>query len=121
MASTRLAALVVRLMPDIPLREDGIRTTNNAFRELIEGILDRVLPGFVSPERLVTLPASAITDSFDWWPLAERLAAVVGAPLLGDDVEAAPRPRMRRRPASPGPVAADVQLGLDLPPTSTRG
>jgi nicotinamide riboside kinase len=120
--------LVVRLMPDIPLREDGIRTTNNAFRELIEGILDDVLPGFVSPERLVTLPASAITDSFDWWPLAERLAAVVGAPLLAEDVEAAPRPRMRRRTAppgrgtaSPGPAAADVQLGLDLPPTSTRG
>jgi len=109
--------LVVRLMPDIPLREDGIRTTNNAFRELIEEILDRVLPDFVRPERMVTLPASAITDSFDWWPLAERLAAMVGAPLLGDDVEAARRPRARRVPAAP-PAAAvppGTQLDLELP------
>ena len=119
--------LVVRLMPDIPLREDGIRTTNNAFRDLIEGILDTVLPGFVRPDRLVTLPASAITDSFDWWPLAERLAAVIGAPLLAEDVEAAHRPRARRRAAPPGPPAGEVQLDLELPgsprvprPTTTR-
>ena len=110
--------LVVRLLPDIPLREDGIRTTNNAFRELIEEILDRVLPGFVRPERMVTLPASAITDSFDWWPLAERLAAMVGAPLLGEDVEAARRPRARRLPAHPAAAPPGTQLDLELPPGS---
>jgi nicotinamide riboside kinase len=112
--------LVVRLMPDIPLREDGIRTTNNAFRELIEGILDDVLPTFVGPDRLVNLPASAITDSFDWWPLAERLAAAVGAPLLGDDVEAARRPRVRQRAPVPRPGAGEVQLDLELPPTKVH-
>jgi hypothetical protein len=104
-------------MPDIPLREEGIRTTNNAFRELIEGILEDVLPRFVRPERLVTLPASTITDSFDWWPLAERLAATIGAPLLAEDVEAARRPRARRS-AAVSPVAATpagLQLDLDLP------
>ncbi len=112
--------LVVRLTPDIELREDGIRTTNNAFRELIEGILDTVLPGFVSSERLVTLPASSITDTFDWWPLAERLAASVGAPLLADGVEGverARRPRARRH-ASAAPIgtsaAGAIQLDLDL-------
>jgi nicotinamide riboside kinase len=109
--------LVVRLTPDIPLREDGIRTTNNAFRELIETILDRVLPTFVAPERLVTLPASAITDTFDWWPLAERLAAAVGAPLLAEDVTAARRPRARRPVAGSVTVgpAPGVQLDLELP------
>ena len=70
---------------------------------MIEGILDSVLPTFVRPERLVTLPASAITDSFDWWPLAERLAATVGAPLLAEDVEAARRPRARRADGRPLP------------------
>ncbi len=113
--------LVVRLLPDIPLREDGVRTTNNAFRDLIEGILDTVLPGFVRPERLVTLPASAITDSFDWWPLAERLAAIVDAPLLAEDVEAAPRPRARRRTPVVRPGGAEMQLDLDLPPTRPPG
>ncbi len=109
--------LVVRLLPDIPLREDGIRTTNNAFRELIEGILDEVLPRFVRPERMITLPASSITDAFDWWPIAERLAATVGAPLLAEDVVAARRPRARRAVPT-RTVAGDVQLDLDLPPSS---
>ena len=77
-----------------------------------------MLPTFVRPERLVTLPASAITDSFDWWPLAERLAATVGAPLLGEDVEAARRPRARRVKAAPPATAAPpgTQLDLELPP-----
>ena len=107
--------LVVRLTPDIALRADGIRSTSDAFRDEIEAILDEVLPRFVRPERLITIPASQITDSFEWWPLAERLAAVVGAPLLAEGVEAASRPRARR--ALPGPVAAPggLQLDLELP------
>jgi hypothetical protein len=109
--------LVVRLTPDIELRDDGIgiRATSTAFRELIEGILDTVLPGFVRPDRLVTIPASEITDDFDWWPLAERLAATVGAPLLAEGVEAARRPRARRAAAAPPPPAGGLQLDLELP------
>ena len=112
--------LVVRLTPDIELRPDGIRTTSIAFRELIEGILDTVLPSFVRPDRLVTIPASEITDDFDWWPLAERLAAAVGAPLLAEGVEAARRPRARRAAAVPPPPAGGLQLDLELPRTPGR-
>ena len=113
--------LVVRLTPDIALREDGIRSTSDAFRDEIEAILDDVLPRFVRPERLITIPASQITDAFEWWPLAERLAAVVGGTLLAEGVEAARRPRARRPAiALPGPAASgDVQLDLELPPTPT--
>ena len=107
--------LVVRLMPDIELRADGIRSTSDAFRDEIEGILDETLPRFVRPERLITIPASEITDSFEWWPLAERLAAIVGAPLLAEGVEAARHPRARR-PVAPALAApAGAQLDLDLP------
>ena len=111
--------LVVRLTPDIELREDGIRSTSDAFRDEIEGILDDVLPSFVRPERLITIPASQITDAFEWWPLAERLAAVIGAPLLAEGVEAARRPRARHRGVVPRPGTGEVQLGLELPPTPT--
>ena len=113
--------LVVRLTPDIALREDGIRSTSDAFRDEIEAILDDVLPRFVRPERLITIPASQITDAFEWWPLAERLAAVVGGTLLAEGVEAARRPRARRPAiALPGrPASGDVQLDLELPPTPT--
>ncbi len=111
--------LVVRLTPDIALRPDGIRSTSDAFRDEIEAILDRVLPAFVRPERLLTLPASAITDSFDWWPVADRLASTVGAPLLAEGVTAAPRRRAPRRSPGGAGGSATVQLGLDLPPAPT--
>jgi hypothetical protein len=112
--------VVVRLIPDIELRPDGIRSTSDAFRDEIEGILDEVLPRFVRPERLVTLPASAITDTFDWWPLAERLAAVVGAPLLAEGVAAVRRPRVHRVLAPPPAPAPGLQLDLELPGAAGR-
>jgi nicotinamide riboside kinase len=108
--------LVVRLTPDIALRGDGIRSTNDAFRDEIEVLLDELLPRFVRPEHLLSIPASRITDSFDWWPIAERLAAIVGAPLLADGVPAVPRRRKRGRAPAPGVPATSVQLGLELPP-----
>ncbi len=111
--------LVVRLTPDIALRADGIRSTSDAFRDEIEAILDEVLPRFVRAERLITIPASQITNSFEWWPLAERLAAVIGAPLLAEGVEATRRPRARHRGAVPRRGTGEVQLGLELPPTPT--
>ncbi len=105
--------LVVRLTPDIELRADGVRSTNDTFRDEVEALLDEWLPGFIPGERLVSVPASHVTDDFDWWPLAERLAAIVGAPLLADGV-ARPRARTRRRPATAARVPEEPQLALDL-------
>jgi nicotinamide riboside kinase len=108
--------LVVRLTPDVALRADGTRSTNDAFRDEIEAILDRVMPDLLRPEQLVTMPASTVTDRFDWWPIAERLAARVGQPLLAPGIE---RPVRRRRARNTGEdtrasVAPTPQLRLDL-------
>jgi nicotinamide riboside kinase len=92
--------LVVRLTPDLALRPDGIRSTSDAFRDAIERILDERLSDFVAPERTITMPASAVAESFDWWPVAERLAAIVGEPLLAPGVTAP-----ARRSARPGQPA----------------
>ncbi len=77
--------LLVRLLPDVTLRPDGIRSTNDAFRDEIEGRLDDILPTFVASSRLMTLPASAVTRSFDWRPIAQRLAEAVGGELFAED------------------------------------
>jgi hypothetical protein len=115
--------LVVRLIPDVPLRADRMRSTADAFREEIDAILDRVLPDLVPPDRLVPLPASGVTDEFDWLPLAERLAAAVDQPLLAEGV-VLKRKRSRRRPvaAPSAPTSDDSQLGLGLgyPSGATR-
>ncbi|HEX5466209.1 MAG TPA: ATP-binding protein [Candidatus Limnocylindrales bacterium] len=73
--------LVVWLQPDLPLEADGIRSIDARFRDEIEDILDRTLPEHGLPGRLVQLPASKVTRTYDWWPLAERLAAAVGSSL----------------------------------------
>ena len=74
--------LFVRLLPDVALQPDGVRSTSDAFRDEIEAILDRILPGYIPDERLVNVPASNVTADFDWWAIAERLAAVTGEPLV---------------------------------------
>lgn len=115
-AWSRTYDLVVRLTPDVALRPDGIRSTDDTFRDEIEAILDRILPGLLSSDQLVTIPASSITDAHDWWPLAERLAARIGEPLLAAGVERPRRPRTAARPRAVAPeTAADRQLPLDLP------
>lgn len=107
--------LVVRLLPDIRLRSDGIRSTNDAFRQEIERILDDILPRFIRPDRLEEMPASTVSGAFDWWPLAERLAEAIGAPLLAKGVQTGQRPRARRAgQAAPAP-GRGLQLDLDLP------
>ncbi len=116
-AWARTYDLVVRLTPDIALRADGVRSTSDAFRDEVEAILDEVLPRFVAPERLIAIPASAITDTFDWWPVAERLAASVGEPLAAEGVVLR---RRRHRPVArtgrDAPTAASPQLELGFGP-----
>ncbi|MGI9584120.1 MAG: AAA family ATPase [Acidimicrobiia bacterium] len=88
--------MVVRLRPDVALRDDGVRSTSDAFRSEIEGILDARIPDLVPARRLVDLNASDIGDRFDWWPLGERLAGLMEEPLYADGV---PKRRSRSVPA----------------------
>ncbi len=74
--------LSVRLLPDVALLSDGVRSTSDAFRDEIEAILDRFLPVYLRPDRVLSVPASHVTAEFDWWAIAERLAGVVGEPLV---------------------------------------
>jgi nicotinamide riboside kinase len=83
---SRTYDLVVRLLPDVALQADGIRSTNDAFRDEVEAILDRVLPTLVPQDRLVTLQASEVTSRFDWLAVLERLAASIGATLPPPDL-----------------------------------
>lgn len=107
--------LVVRLLPDIVLRADGVRSTNDEFRDTVETILDERLPGLVATEAMVTVQASQVTDAFDWWPIAELLARRVGQPLLADGV-AGPRARRAARSSAGATSGArpDSQLPLEL-------
>jgi nicotinamide riboside kinase len=100
--------MVVRLLPDIDLRDDGVRSTSDSFRSDIEDILDDRLDGFVDGRSLVLENASSIDDRYDWWPLAERLAALVGEPLFAPGV---PRRRARttRKPVQGAP---QLEMGL---------
>ena len=63
-----------------------MRSTNDAFRDEVEAILDRVLPDLVDADRLVTLRASEVTSRFDWFAVLERLAALVGASVTPPDL-----------------------------------
>ena len=74
--------LSVRLLPDVGLLPDGVRSTSDAFRQEIEEILDRILPIYLAPDRCLSVPASHVTADFDWWVIAERLAGIVGEPLV---------------------------------------
>jgi len=77
---SRTYDLYVRLLPDVALLADGVRSTNDAFRDEIEAILDRILPKYVPAGRMIRFPASEVTESFDWAALVERL---VGPPDPG--------------------------------------
>jgi nicotinamide riboside kinase len=73
--------LFVRLLPDVALLPDGVRSTNDGFRDEIEAILDRILPQYVAGDRLINVPASQVTEAFDWMAIAERLATLRGESL----------------------------------------
>jgi nicotinamide riboside kinase len=80
--------LSVRLLPDVALQADGVRSTSDAFRDEIETILDGILPVYLPGDRCVSVPASQVTAEFDWWAIAERLAEIVGAPLVEGQLSA---------------------------------
>lgn len=80
--------LFVRLLPDVALLADGVRSTSDAFRDEIEAILDRIIPIYVSQERLIRVPASEVTESFDWMSIAERLASLRGETLTAERLPA---------------------------------
>jgi nicotinamide riboside kinase len=80
--------LSVRLLPDVGLLADGVRSTSDAFRDEIEAILDRILPVYLPPDRCIRVPASQVTAEFDWWAIGERLAGIVGAPLVEGQLSA---------------------------------
>ncbi|MDX2345154.1 MAG: AAA family ATPase [Acidimicrobiia bacterium] len=65
--------LFVRLLPDVPLMVDGVRSTSDKFRDEIETIINAILPMYVPDDRVVTFRASEITELFDWAALLERL------------------------------------------------
>jgi nicotinamide riboside kinase len=65
--------LFVRLLPDLPLQSDGVRSTSTTFRDEIEAILDEIIPEYIPDPRLEIIPASAINEAFDWAGLLERL------------------------------------------------
>ena len=72
--------LYVRLRPDVPLKADGVRSTNTKFRNEIEKILDMIIPQYVPAERLVELRASDVTETFDWACLVEQVCGPVAEP-----------------------------------------
>jgi len=74
--------LFVRLLPDIPIRVDGVRSTSDDFRDEIEAILDTILPAYIPDDRLVTINASEINEAFDWAGLIERLVGPGGRSAL---------------------------------------
>ena len=83
---SRTYDLVVRLLPDVALQADGVRSTNDAFRDEVEAILDRVLPELVPADRMTVLRASEVTSRFDWFAIVQRLATTVGATVTPPDL-----------------------------------
>lgn len=80
--------LSVRLLPDVGLLADGVRSTSDSFRDEIESILNRILPIYLPEDRCVSVPASSVTADFDWWAIGERLAGIVGEPLVDGQLSA---------------------------------
>ena len=77
---SRTYDLFVRLYPDVALLPDGVRSTNDAFREEIEAILDQIVPEYVSEDRLITIKASEVNETFDWRSIVEHLAGIAATP-----------------------------------------
>lgn len=68
--------LFVRLYPDVAITPDGVRSTNDAFRDEIEETLDRIVPEYVPEERLILVKASEVNEAFDWRSIVEHLVGL---------------------------------------------
>jgi nicotinamide riboside kinase len=77
---SRTYDLFVRLFPDVALLPDGVRSTNDAFRDEIETILDQIVPEYVDESRLITVKASEVNETFDWRSIVEHLVGLAAAP-----------------------------------------
>jgi nicotinamide riboside kinase len=82
--------LYVRLRPDVPLQGDGVRSTNERFRNEIESILDVIVPQYVDLDLVIELPASDVNEHFDWGGLLERLFGLPTETNLEQPVSYAP-------------------------------
>lgn len=78
--------LVVRLLPDVELQADGVRSTSDAFRNEIEALIDRTLPTFVPADRMLTMNASEVTSRTDWFDVLTRLAAAIGGSVTAPTI-----------------------------------
>lgn len=74
--------LYVRLLPDVPLKVDGVRSTSDRFRAEIEQILDVIVPQYIDGDRLLTVRASEVNEDFDWAGLVEQLTGTVDVAQL---------------------------------------
>ena len=61
------------------LLPDGVRSTNDEFRDEIESILDQIVPVYVSDDRLITVKASEVNETFDWAAIVEHLIGLPAA------------------------------------------
>ncbi|MEA2024580.1 MAG: ATP-binding protein [Actinomycetota bacterium] len=100
--------VVIRLHPDVDLSSDGVRSTSDEFRMEIENILDEHLEELIGDGRLVNIPASEVGDGYDWWPTAERLAALMHEPLFADGV---PKRRIRQKRTTSHSPDSQLTLG----------
>ena len=76
---SRTYNLFVRLYPDVALLPDGVRSTNDAFRDEIEAILDQIVPQYVHDDRLIIIKASEVNETFDWAAIVEHLIGLPAA------------------------------------------
>ena len=91
--------LFVRLIPDVPLKVDGVRSTNERFRAEIEQILDVIIPACVPEDRLLAIRASEVSDAYDWDGLLDR--------LVGTDSDDGAEGRVEPRPVTYAPTLWD--------------
>ena len=83
--------LSVRLLPDVGLLADGVRSTSDAFRDEIEAILDRILPSTWPRTDPSACPPARSPPSSTGGRSASGWRRIVGVPLVEGQLCAALR------------------------------
>jgi hypothetical protein len=65
-----VAGYFPRTAPGSTGRRLAVCSTNDAFLDEIEAILDRIIPIYIPGKRLLIVNASDVTESFDQWAVA---------------------------------------------------